>query len=172
MSEHGGILSDPIIWYSAALAIFAAIFYRYARKPILGWLDLEIAKVKAELDEAVRLRDEASASLAEYQAKKKDAMADAAAIIEHAKSEAVALRESAEKELGASIQRREKQAMDRISLAETEAVSEIKALIVEQAIANARASLSASLNQASTDPFADQAITAIDELSSQKPKAA
>ena len=69
MSEQASLLSDPIVWYTASLVLFFVVIFHFARKPIVGGLDAEIAKVRAELEEAKKLRAEAAATLVDYRAR-------------------------------------------------------------------------------------------------------
>lgn len=161
---HGDFLTDPTTWYCLALIIFLVIVVRFARKPAAGWLDVEIARIKADLDEAARLRSEAAALVEQYQARQKTALMEAERIVSHAKRDAEALREDAEKELARTIQRREKQALDRIAVTEAEAVQAIRMAIVEQAVAAVQSSLAAQLARTSQDAHIEAAIRAVGGL--------
>jgi F0F1-type ATP synthase membrane subunit b/b' len=47
---------SPTLLYTIALIIFLGLAVRFGKKPILGWLDGEILKIRAELDQAKKLR--------------------------------------------------------------------------------------------------------------------
>jgi len=80
MLEHFS-LSNPETWVAIAFIIFVVL----AGKPIVRGLgktlDARAARIKAELDEARALRDEAQKLLADYQKKQQEAMRDAEAIV-------------------------------------------------------------------------------------------
>ena len=83
------LLRDPETWVAIAFVIFLGVLaYFGAHKMIMKSLDDRADRIKAELDEARRLKDEAAELLAEYQRKRQAAEAEAQDIIEGAKAEA------------------------------------------------------------------------------------
>ncbi|MCA1908939.1 MAG: F0F1 ATP synthase subunit B, partial [Magnetospirillum sp.] len=126
-------------------------------------LDARAAKIKARLDEAARLREEAQEMLATYQRKQRDAMKEAEEIIAHAKAEAERLAAQAAKDLDASLKRREAQAMDRIAQAEAAALREVQNVAVEVAVSAARQVLASSIT-------ADQAAKLVDGAIAELPQ--
>jgi F-type H+-transporting ATPase subunit b len=121
-----------------AFVLLVVIAWKPAKKGILGALDTRIARIRAELDEAARLRMEAEAMAKDAAAKYDAAVRDAAAIVAAAKDEAHRLRAKAEKDLSDQIARRETQATDRITQAESQAVAEVRGRAVDVAVAAAR----------------------------------
>ena len=114
------------LWLLIALIILIAIIYKPLTRTILGALDGHAAKVRAELDEAKRLREEAQSLLAEQQRKLAAGKDQAQAIVEHARAEAERQTQRHEVELEASLQRRTEQAMDRIAREEARALQEVR----------------------------------------------
>jgi F-type H+-transporting ATPase subunit b len=100
-------------------------------------LDQRAAKIRSELEEARRLREEAAALLAEYQKKRGEAEAEAEAIIAQAKRESAALGEEARARLEDYVVRRTRAVEQRIAQAETQAVAEVKSRAVDVAAAAA-----------------------------------
>src|SRR5262245_806158 len=83
------MLADAETWVAIGFLIFVGILiYVGVPKMILGALDDRAQRVQHELDEAWRLKEEAQKLLAEYQGKQKQAVSEAASIIEGAKAEA------------------------------------------------------------------------------------
>jgi F-type H+-transporting ATPase subunit b len=121
-----------------ALALFMGLLV-WLKVPgmILTALDARSAAIAKELHEARRLREEAEKLLADYQAKRAAAEAEAKAIVDTAKEQAAAVAEETRKSMVAAIARREKQAEDRIASAETKASDEVRAAAAEAAIAAA-----------------------------------
>jgi F-type H+-transporting ATPase subunit b len=109
-----------------ALIILIAIICKPLSKIILGALDGHAAKVRAELDEARRLRDEAQSLLAEHQRKVAAGEDQAKAIVEQARAEAERQTRRHQVELEASLERRTAQAMDRIAREEARALQEVR----------------------------------------------
>ena len=148
----------PEIWLVLALLALIVIAIRPAKRAILGALDGRAGRIREELEEAQRLREEAQAALANFQRRQRDAMGEAEEIIAHARAEAERLREHAAADLEATLERREALAMERIAQAEAAATSEVRAIAVDVAIAAARDAIAANLDSKKADALVDQAI--------------
>ena len=98
-------------------------------------LDDRADKIRTDLDEARKLREEAQALLAEYQRKRRDAESEAESIVEAAKREADTLAADAKKKLDEYVERRTKMAEQKIAQAEAQAMQDVKAIAAERAIA-------------------------------------
>src|ERR1700691_1502692 len=76
-------------WVAVAFLLFLGLLaYLGVHRKVTDSLDQRQARIKGELDEARRLRDEAQASLAEFERKGREAEGEAEAIIAGAKVEA------------------------------------------------------------------------------------
>src|SRR3954447_21461939 len=83
------MIKEPEFWVAVSFVLFiAVIIYVGAHKKLIEALDHRSARIKAELDEARRLRDEAGQLLAEYQRKQGQAEQEAEAIVADARAEA------------------------------------------------------------------------------------
>ena len=71
------IFMEAEFWVLVAFVIAISFLVYKAKGAITGSLDARAAKIKAELDEAQKLRDEAQARLAEFQLKQRDALKEA-----------------------------------------------------------------------------------------------
>ena len=125
--EHSGLLADSNFWVLLAAIGFAAIVWKKGRKPILDMLDSRTARIRAELEEAERLRNEAQDLLSETQKKHRDALQTAQKILDNAQKNAAALEQDAQRKLEESLKRREEQLLDRIQRAGIAAVQELRA---------------------------------------------
>lgn len=121
-------------WVAVAFAIFLALTLKPALRVVTGALDGRIAKIREEIEEAQRLREEAQSTLAAYQRRQREALQEAEKIIEHAREEAERTRARAEAELEESIRRREQQAAEKIAQAEEAALEDIRNRAVDLAI--------------------------------------
>ena len=110
------VIADPTFWVAVAFLIFVALLLWKVRAPLIGALDSRAAKIKNDLDEAQRLREEAQALLAEYQRKQRDAISETEDMVAHAGEQAKRARQKAEEDLAAALKRREQQALDRIAI--------------------------------------------------------
>lgn len=152
------ILKEAETWIAVSFVIFVAFVLWKGLKPTLGALDARADKIKQELDDARRLREEAQKLLAEYQRKERDAASEAEAMAAHAREEAGRLRAKAAEELIASIARREAQALDRIAQAEAQAEADVRAEAVNLAVAATRHLLAGKLDTKRADKLIDQSI--------------
>lgn len=121
----------------AFILFFALLAYLKVPAMILKALDGRSQEIAKELHEARRLREEAEALLADYQAKKAAAEAEAKTIVETAKEQAAAVAEETRASMQAAMARREKQAEDRIANAGAKAQDEVRAAAIEAAVAAA-----------------------------------
>jgi F-type H+-transporting ATPase subunit b len=109
------------------------LIYVGAPKLVLKGLDARGEAIQKELDEAARLRNEATALLASFEKKKAEAEASAARIIAEAKAQAEELKKDAVERMNDFIARRTKQAEAKIAFAEAQAAADVRAAAAEHA---------------------------------------
>jgi F-type H+-transporting ATPase subunit b len=124
--HEDSFFANPRSWVGVAFIIFVVVFGSRLWKALAGMLDKRTDAVRAELDEAKRLRREAEAMLTDATRRRDAALAEAQALLDGAKAEADRLSRAAAADAQASARRREKMAMDRIAAAEKAAVDEIR----------------------------------------------
>ncbi|MEH7828192.1 F0F1 ATP synthase subunit B [Gemmobacter denitrificans] len=100
-------------------------------------LDARAAQIKAELEEARALREEAKTILASYERKQKEVAEQAAQIVSAAKLEAETAAAQAKLDLKTSIARRLAAAEERIASAEAGAIRQVRERAVDVAVAAA-----------------------------------
>ena len=138
---------DATFWAFVALVIFLAIvFYMKVPATISKSLDERAVRIRNELDEARRLREEAQQLLAEYQRKRKEAEKEAGDIVAAAKREAGQLVEDARKKTDEYVVRRTALAEQKIGQAERDAVNEVRTRAVDVAVEAARSVLAAKVD--------------------------
>ena len=150
--------AEPRNWVIIAFVLFFAIFGRKLWSVLAAMLDDRGAKVRAELEEAARLRQEAEAMLRDAEARRAEALRDAQALIEGAKSEAGRVTAAAAAEAEAAARRREQMAVDRISAAEKAAVDQVRLTAVEVATLAARQVIAEGLSADADSHLIDTAI--------------
>jgi F-type H+-transporting ATPase subunit b len=129
------MLAEAETWVAIGFLIFVGILiYVGVPKIILKALDDRAKRVQADLDEARRLKEEASRLLAEYQGKQKQAETEAASIIEGAKAEAERIAADAKVKMEEFVVRRSKMAETKIAQAEAQAVADVRAAAAEAAV--------------------------------------
>jgi F-type H+-transporting ATPase subunit b len=141
------LFRDPEFWVGIGTLVFLAILI-WKRVPALvtSSLDARAAAIARELEDARRLRSEAEALLAEYQKKRAAAEDEASSIVAEAKAEAVRFAAESRSAIKTQIERRGRQAEEKIAQAEAQAVSELRALAADAAIAAAEKLIAARLD--------------------------
>jgi F-type H+-transporting ATPase subunit b len=158
VNEEPGFLGEPRNWVLIAFILFFVIFGKKLWAPLAKMLDDRGVRVRAELDEAARLRAEAEAMLREAEARRAEALREAQALIEGAKAEAERVAAAAAAEAEASARRREQMAMDRIAAAEKAAVDEVRLTAAEVATVAARQVIAEGLSADADARLIDHAI--------------
>lgn len=126
---------DPEVWVAVAFVIFVVgLGYLGVHKQITSALDNRGNRIKAELDDARRLKDEAMKLLADYQRKRQEAETEAQDIIAGAKAEADRLAVEAKARVEEFVTRRTKMAEAKIAQAEAQAMSDVRAAAAEAAV--------------------------------------
>src|ERR1700733_14609647 len=98
-------LHEAEFWVLVAAIVFVALVFRPVSRALLGGLDAGAARIRAELDEARRLREEAERLVAEYRAKQQEAAAEAEAIVAHARQEAERIAAQSARDLELALER-------------------------------------------------------------------
>ena len=139
-------------WVAVAFVLLMAVFgYFGIHHTVLKALDHRAARIKAELDEARRLRDEAAKLLAEYKARHAKAEGEAQEIIASAKAEAERIATEAKAKMEDFVARRTKTAEGKIALAEAQALADVRAAAANAAVMAASTILSQSVQGSVAD---------------------
>ena len=146
------------IWLLIALAILIAVVWKPLSRTIVGALDGHTAKVRAELEEARRLRDEAQSLLAEHKRQLAAGQEHARSISEHAHREAERQAERHRAALEASLARRTEQALGRIAQEEAKAVQDVRNQAATLAIRTTRRLLADQVDSDHAQVLVDRAI--------------
>jgi F-type H+-transporting ATPase subunit b len=155
------LLADAEFWVLLAVVVFAIGVWKPARRAVIGTLDARAVRIRGELEEARKLRDEAEQLLAEYQRKQREAAGEAQAIVAQAREEAVRIAAQSARDLQQSLERRQRLAEERIAQTEAKALDEIRALAVDVAIAAAQQVIAAELDERRGAALIDSAIAAL-----------
>ena len=140
------------------LAFVGVLLYLGVPKMLGGMLDARAEGIKAELDEARTLKEEARALLASYEKKQAEVQAQADRIVAAARDEAAAAAEQAKADIAASIKRRIAAAQDQIASAEASAVKEVRDQAIVVAIGAAQDIIAKQLTAADGNKLIDDAI--------------
>ena len=140
------MFEDPETWVAIAFVILMGVFaWLGVHRTMFTALDHRSERIKAELDDARRLKDEAAKVLAEYKAKRATAEREADEIVANAKAEAERIAADAKTKMEDFVARRTKTAESKIALAEAQALADVRAAAAEAAVTAATTILSQSV---------------------------
>jgi F-type H+-transporting ATPase subunit b len=132
------MLMDPEFWVTLAFIVFVlGLGYIGVHKMVAKALDERAGRIKADLDEARRLKDDAAKLLADYQRRRQEAEGEAQEIIAGAKAEAERLAIEAKAKIEEFVARRTKMAETKIAQAEAQATADVRAAAADAAVAAA-----------------------------------
>lgn len=138
------MLDDAEIWVALAFLVFLGLLgYVGVHTMVAKALDDRAVRIKAELDEARKLKDEAAQLLADYRRKRRQAEGEAQEIIAGAKAEAERLAIEAKAKIEEFVARRTKMAETKIAQAEAQATADVRAAAADAAVAAAERILTA-----------------------------
>jgi F-type H+-transporting ATPase subunit b len=146
------MFAEPEFWVAVAFFILMGLFaYLGVHRTVLKTLDHRSERIKAELDDARRLKEEAAKVLAQYKARQASAEREAEDIIASAKADAERIASEAKTKMEDFVARRTKTAEAKIALAEAQALADVRAAAANAAV-NAAATI---LSQSVKGPAAD-----------------
>jgi F-type H+-transporting ATPase subunit b len=151
-------MGTPELWVAVGFLILMAAAAKPLSKALTAGLDSRASRIRATLDDAARLREEAQHLLAEYQRKQREAAKECEALVARAREEAERARSDAEAKLEESLARRERMAIDKIAQAESEAAQMVRDTTVDIAVAATRRLIAARLDGAAASRMVDDAI--------------
>jgi F-type H+-transporting ATPase subunit b len=153
---------DPETWVAIAFILLMIGFaWMGVHRTVLTALDHRAERIKAELDDASRLKDEAAKVLAEYKARRASAEREAADIIASANAEAERIASEAKAKMEDFVARRTKTAESKIALAEAQAVADVRAAAADAAVQAASTILSQSVKGSLADDLLAKGIAEV-----------
>jgi F-type H+-transporting ATPase subunit b len=140
------MFEDPETWVAIAFVILMGVFaWLGVHRTVFTALDHRADRIKAELDDARRLKDEAAKVLDEYKARRATAEREAEEIVTNARAEAERIAANAKAKMEDFVARRTKTAESKIALAEAQALADVRAAAAEAAVMAATTVLSQSV---------------------------
>src|SRR5215469_11763876 len=156
------MFEDPETWVAIAFIILMGVFaWLGVHRTVLTALDHRAERIKAELDDARRLKEEAAKVLEEYKARRASAEREAAEIITSAKAEAERIASEAKAKMEDFVARRTKTAESKIALAEAQAVADVRAAAADAAVQAASTILSQSVKGSLADDLLTKGIAEV-----------
>ncbi|WP_454633086.1 F0F1 ATP synthase subunit B family protein [Bradyrhizobium cenepequi] len=156
------MFTEPETWVAIAFIILMAVFvYLGIHRTVLKALDNRSERIKAELDDARRLKEEAAKLLAEYKAKRSTAEREAEEIVAGAKADAERIAAETKAKMEDFVARRTKTAENKIALAEAQALADVRAAAADAAVTAASTVLSQSVKGSVADDLLAKGIAEV-----------
>ena len=152
------------VWVAVGFVIFVALVWKRVGNVLNTMLDDRSARIKADLDEARTLREEALDELHQFQRLHREAAEEAKAILKNAEATAERIRENAEATAKETIKRREQQATAKIRAAETAMINELREKAASLAVASAAQIITSKLDDKAGLALIDEAGGEIEKL--------
>ncbi len=153
---------EPETWVAVAFVILMVLFaYLGIHRTVLKALDHRSERIKAELDDARRLKEEAAKLLGEYKSRRASAEREAQEIISSAQAEAERIAAEAKTKMEDFVARRTKTAESKIALAEAQALADVRAAAADAAVTAASTILSQSVKGSLADDLLAKGIAEV-----------
>jgi F-type H+-transporting ATPase subunit b len=156
------MFAEPEFWVATGFVILMCVFaYVGVHRTVLTTLDHRRDRIKSELDDARRLKDEAAKLLAEYRARGASAEREAQDIVTAAKAEAERIAAEAKTKMEDFVARRTKTAEGKIALAEAQAIADVRSAAADAAVAAATSIMSQSVKGQIADDLMSKGIAEV-----------
>lgn len=154
---------DAAFWVACAFITFVALVFKPAKQFVLAAIDARILKVKSELEEAARLKDEAQALLNRFEKEHKRSLEEVQAILAHARTEADRLTREAREVLEFALNKRTELAMQKIAQAENLVLTDLKSNALDITMDAARTLILENLSKEAAEEILSTAIQEIEK---------
>ncbi len=152
------MIASAEFWVAIGFLILIGGIWRPTARQITHALDARAERIRASLDEARGLSEEAQHLLAEHQRRQRDAGREVERLVAHAREEAERNLAESRTRLEAALRRRVALAREKIAMAEADAVREVREVAVEVAVATTRALIARHLDTSAQTRLIDGAI--------------
>jgi F-type H+-transporting ATPase subunit b len=156
------MFEEPETWVAIAFIILVIVAaWLGVHRTVLTALDHRAERIKAELEDASRLKEEAAKVLAEYKTRRASAEREAVDIIANANAEAERIAREAKAKMEDFVARRTKTAESKIALAEAQALADVRAAAADAAVQAASTILSQSVKGSLADDLLAKGIVEV-----------
>ncbi len=153
---------NEAFFVAVSFVLFTLLMFKPAKSFIIKSLDNKILRIKSELNEAMRIREEAERLLQQYKEKTKNAEEEATEIIRHAEKQAEEIISTAKADLEFTVKKTTELATQRISQAEANALKEIKDNAIDITVGAAKALIMEHLSKEAAEELLFNAINEIE----------
>ena len=145
----------------AFILFIAILLYMKVPGKMAAMLDARAAGIRADLDEARALREEAQSLLASYERKQKEMQAQADRIVANARAEAERSAQASKDEVAASVARRLASAEEQLESARAAAVKDVQNRAVTVAVAAAKDVIASQMDASRANALIDESIATV-----------
>ncbi len=157
-------LSNTDFVVSIGFLLFIGLLaYLGVQKMIFSALDDRSERIRAELEEARKLKEDAQKLLGDFQRKQSEVQEHAERIVEAARQEAHLAAEQAKEDIARSVARRMAAAQEQIAAAEVAVMKEVRERAISVATKAARQVFTEQLSAAKANSFIDEAILEVEK---------
>jgi F-type H+-transporting ATPase subunit b len=157
------IVLNESFWVAASLVLLVAMIFRPLRKIFLQALDARTDRIRTQLAEAKRMKEEAEALLEDFRLKHQQAIQSSSELMAHTEQTITRMREQAEKELSETLDKRAALAMSRIHTYEAALLQEVKQQAVDIAVHAVMSLLRSQRTEELSSDATDQLISDINK---------
>lgn len=154
---------SEVFWIAVAAVLFVVLFYKKISTALFAVLDKRRTGIEDELDNALKLKEQAKKLLSEARHKQKNAERQAEKILAHAQQEAEDILKEARAELDDVIERRTRAAMEKIAFYEAAVINDIRNAALDSAVSGVRDAIEANVNKENSEESALHALSAIEK---------
>ena len=145
----------------ALLMFIAILLYMKVPSKVAEMLDKRADGIRADLDEARALREEAQSLLASYERKQKEMQEQADRIVANARTEAERSAQASKDEIAATIARRLASAEEQLESARAAAVKDVQNRAVTVAVAAAKDVIAKQMDASRANALIDESIATV-----------
>lgn len=152
--------TDFVVTLAFILFVVILLYMKVPGK-IVAMLDARANSIRADLDEARALREEAQSLLASYERKQKEMQDQAERIVANARTEAERSAQTSKDEIAASIARRLASAEEQLESARAAAVKDVQNRAVTVAVAAAKDVIAKQMDATRANALIDESIATV-----------
>ena len=157
------LFENPETWVLVAFIIFVGLVFKKAYSFITLNLDERAEKIRSELEEAARLREEAQALLSEHKRDHRGLESEVARILEKAREEGKQIILLAEEKLKGQLAQKEAQAQENMKHAEAQVLEHIRSIASILTVAATAELIRENLNSEKASHLLDASIDEVAE---------
>ncbi|MDQ6614540.1 MAG: F0F1 ATP synthase subunit B [Actinomycetota bacterium] len=154
--------TTELLWGTVSFAVLCVLMYKFAFPSLQKAVQARTDKIRGNLDEAERVRQEAQGILDEYQRQLGDARSEANRIIEEARQAADHLRQDMVKRADEEVAELRRRSVEDLKAAQDRVMGQLKVQVRDLAIDLAEKVVGASLDRSRNLELVDQLIAELE----------